>query len=632
MQQAAVTRLVCALRLATVAFALVMLSSSTSTADGGPVNTSAPTIAWNSSQTPGTTVEGQTINVNDSNIGTWAPSPTGNSSTPPFTYQWLEDCNASTPIVGETEPIYTLHSTDVGHTVCVAVTATNAAGSNTANSNTVGPVTAVTGAKTYYIAASGSDSNNGTSKGTPWLHAPGMVGCSANCAANTPQPGDEYILRGGDTWDDNGTQGVQGLLWHWIASGTLNGRIYVGVDRSWYSGNAWTRPLLSGDNPIPGPSEIHPSSCAIDDGGSFWNGSGSYHDGSYVTFDGFEMSGFCQVDLPYNSGCISSLTNPCPNATMVGQGIGDHWKFLNWYVHGWSDTGIFGGDIGTFQGWGQSNNPNDPDMEDETAYNIVDGSDSSKYSGGGEFGNCWNFNHNYISYTASGAVCSSHAVSDNTFTHVNEDQTTGLLPTDHGNTFEEGGGDAASLFYNNMVRDIAVDGNGGIGVNLWFAPWYTENVYNNVMYDVNVTNNYNDVASGTVNYFNNTFEANNQPWVDDGTGSNNPTTTDNHFIGTSSRVFLRSGGTSTNDLIQTPTEANSAGYTQSNGYAPTASTSPTQGTAANKTSQCATLPDLCRTTAGGVLEAPDHTIIAPAIYPRPRPSSGPWNQGAYTYP
>jgi len=38
----------------------------------------------------------------------------------------------------------------------------------------------------YYIASNGSDANSGTSKTSPWLHAPGMTGCSGNCASHTP--------------------------------------------------------------------------------------------------------------------------------------------------------------------------------------------------------------------------------------------------------------------------------------------------------------------------------------------------------------------------------------------------------------------------------------------------------------
>lgn len=53
---------------------------------------------------------------------------------------------------------------------------------------------------TYFIAANGSDSNNGSSKTTPWLHAPGMPNCTGKCASTTPKPGDQFIFRGGDTW------------------------------------------------------------------------------------------------------------------------------------------------------------------------------------------------------------------------------------------------------------------------------------------------------------------------------------------------------------------------------------------------------------------------------------------------
>src|ERR1700733_6228161 len=52
----------------------------------------------------------------------------------------------------------------------------------------------------YYIAASGSDSNNGTSESTPFLHAPGMGACGNNCSTGLIVPGVGFIFRGGDTW------------------------------------------------------------------------------------------------------------------------------------------------------------------------------------------------------------------------------------------------------------------------------------------------------------------------------------------------------------------------------------------------------------------------------------------------
>src|ERR1039458_4010452 len=57
---------------------------------------------------------------------------------------------------------------------------TNPTGPLVAPSNAVYGITSC-----YYIAANGSDSNDGLSEasGHPWLHAPGMQNCSSNCAA-----------------------------------------------------------------------------------------------------------------------------------------------------------------------------------------------------------------------------------------------------------------------------------------------------------------------------------------------------------------------------------------------------------------------------------------------------------------
>src|SRR5262252_2945825 len=52
-------------------------------------------------------------------------------------------------------------------------------------------------ATTYYVAAAGSDSNNGTTTGTPWAHAPGMPACANTCAGATLQPGDSVLFNRG---------------------------------------------------------------------------------------------------------------------------------------------------------------------------------------------------------------------------------------------------------------------------------------------------------------------------------------------------------------------------------------------------------------------------------------------------
>jgi hypothetical protein len=86
-------------------------------------------------------------------------------------------------------------------------------------------------AATYYISSSlGADQNSGTTKTAPWQHAPGMNGCSSKCASANPQPGDQIILRGGDTWANSD------LTWTLSNNGSSGNAIYYGVDPTWYTG------------------------------------------------------------------------------------------------------------------------------------------------------------------------------------------------------------------------------------------------------------------------------------------------------------------------------------------------------------------------------------------------------------
>jgi hypothetical protein len=82
-----------------------------------PQNTSLPAIS-------GTPAQGQTLSAAP---GSWTNSPTT------FSYQWLR-CDASgaacAPIAGQTGTTYTVGSADVGKTLAVSVTATNAVGSS----------------------------------------------------------------------------------------------------------------------------------------------------------------------------------------------------------------------------------------------------------------------------------------------------------------------------------------------------------------------------------------------------------------------------------------------------------------------------------------------------------------------
>jgi hypothetical protein len=103
----------------------------TASAPAAPTNTTLPTIN-------GTTTEDQQLNATP---GTWTGNPTST------TYQW-QDCDSSgancTNITGATASTYTLTTADVGDTVRVVVSVSNAGGSASASSTATAKVTAPT--------------------------------------------------------------------------------------------------------------------------------------------------------------------------------------------------------------------------------------------------------------------------------------------------------------------------------------------------------------------------------------------------------------------------------------------------------------------------------------------------------
>src|SRR6266516_365609 len=143
-------------------------------AQAAPVNTAPPTIT-------GTATVGQTLTANE---GTWSNSPTS------FSYQWLR-CNGGgnscVAITGATSKTYTLTAADAGHAIRVRVTATNADGSATAESNAtdaVAPAVANAAPKNTAVptisgttrvgqtltASTGSWSGSPTSYAFQWQH------------------------------------------------------------------------------------------------------------------------------------------------------------------------------------------------------------------------------------------------------------------------------------------------------------------------------------------------------------------------------------------------------------------------------------------------------------------------------
>jgi hypothetical protein len=233
----------------------------------------------------------------------------------------------------------------------------------------------------YYISASGSDSNDGINKNTPWLHAPGMPDCSAVCSATSPRPGDRFIFRGRETWHTS-VGLARGIPWIWTWSGTSADHIYLGVDVTWFDGPTWGRPILDMDNPL---SMARPESCSYDDSDITAVTLRNLH---HVDFDGFEFTGKCWGAIPRGASIFRS---------------GSHITISNSYFHGWTMTAHAGNDTHYMilgSGSGATGNI--------IASNIFDGSDSSlgatleKASGFAIYAECYDVHGNIFRSSPTG--------------------------------------------------------------------------------------------------------------------------------------------------------------------------------------------------------------------------------------
>lgn len=472
----------------------------------------------------------------------------------------------------------------------------------------------------FYVAADGKDSNPGTRQ-DPWAHAPGMGGCTANCALHTPSPGDRFVLRGGDTWHK-----ADFYWWHWTWSGTAKSRIYIGVDRSWFSGSAWARPVLNGDNRDYSTSPAFVS-----------------FDANYVIFDDIEFSGLYQGGQCGWGQC--QYLNYGSESTYI---TAEHC-----YFHGWSHAPAPMANDNIVIAEGDSHSPTQ-NVGCVFAYNVVDGGDSTNGgdSGAALFHGPPIIYGNYITDVTNGLETQGTDVHDNTIGPVNPSFDSGQ----HENGVEQLGSapSGGEFYYNNVLYRTTA-------VNFWSIPnsSVTQYDFNNVFYDTNPANIFNlcghSGRCGTIDVFNNTIECG--PDAAPGSvcignysagGSFALDANNNHLI-TSGSGYSCLGATTCNtgpnDVVQTKAQANGQGYTVSDLFAPASGSGSTIGTGANLTDVYCTkmiaaapgFGDAARaraachkdTSLGVGYDRVHHTVIVFARAPIARPATGPWNVGAY---
>ena len=453
----------------------------------------------------------------------------------------------------------------------------------------------VASASTYYIDyAAGSDSANGTSPTTPWQHMPGMQGCAANCAKTTPKAGDKIILKGGVTWPN----AVFPITWTW--NGSSGSYIYIGVDKTWYAGSSWARPIFNaGGTPITGSMNAFIKGWAI----------------SYVQWDNLEITGF-NTNISYPTGYCATFN------------AGTYVTVSNWYVHGWSHTGVT--EDGFHCLWGGAT-----PTGDIIEYSVFDGSDST---GGGDSGGMtytWPTVIYSIFHDMPNAVLlNGHGEVGNNLIYNIKADFDGVT---HANAIETLGGDGGNYYiHDNLIHDVSL----GEPMFLGGQPM-TVYVWNNVIWNIPNASTWMDArfSNWTGYYFNNTIVPypGNPCFVQGGT-TYNPTFTleNNHCITTGAFANVVSSNlTLTTNVVMTPTQAAAAGYsvTQTNVYSPTSSNCSGQrncpvGVGTNATS---VWPSGYSTndTSYSCTQSAANQVVCPARTTALRSTR--WDAGAYLY-
>jgi hypothetical protein len=490
---------------------------------------------------------------------------------------------------------------------------------------------------THYVAASGSDSNNGTSKTMPWLHAPGMPSCSSNCRSYTPVPGDQIVFRGGDIWHfgNSSLSPYTGGTWSWTWSGSDGSFIYVGVDPSWYSGTSWTRPILNGDNPT---STSPVASCRYVPA----SGDQVLLVGRYFVFDNFELVGMCwdgsvrNQNYIHYEGAVPGYQNPMTISSN--------------YLHGWTHTSKGGQSGGSgFSGYNQHYGVT-------LQYNVIDGSDSDDLSlqWCGQGSDTYILAGNVIRHVGGTCVSNTcHIVHDNLFEHMNNatDGTHTDILFCYGEANQRAGDGTPNLWYNNTFRYIGTDHGVATSAIMLNMPTtgQTDYIFNNVLHDnqPNGGNYWNagEGATGNLVLFNNTGELGTAGClICNSRTFGTITSVNNHWItagGLRSIFGTPSKVTEKNAVYMTPRTASRQGYKPANDYAPTAARSSTVGAGTNDTDRyCSTLQSAgasvdaisaCKygTTDACSYNPETHSVSCPAITAIPRGST--WDVGAYQF-
>lgn len=476
-------------------------------------------------------------------------------------------------------------------------------------------------AATYYFSSvtglDGNTSAQAQSKSTPWAHLPCMANATGNAAAYTPVAGDTFILKGGDTWLNASFP----CNWKW--SGTVSNRITITVDKAWYTGGSWTRPIWDAEGiAIAGARNMF-----------LWFNLSPI---KYVTFSSIEMKRLHWDVTPAWDSCAHVHAIAASFITLD-----------NFYIHAWTHGTYASGTRDRCRILlGDSNVPHTAGSVLQNS--VVDGSDST---GGGDSGSnfLWPSFVNNVMHDFPNLVNTKGdgTISGNTLYNCD----IGFDVDNHPNAITTRGAAIPHTIYihDNVIHDL------GAGCEAAFIANENETVYvwNNLWYNLNGNSPsliqrpivfHPGAAVGNAYFWNNTIVAKAENFcITAGHIGGTPAVIkiqNNHCISTLVSAYhgaiVATSLTISNNLLQTPTVANGQGYTntQTYAYSPTDATDSTIGAVTpgvNLSSNCAgALAGLCfDTTHGQGFNASTKMVTGALRGTVSRPSGGSWNVGAY---
>ena len=423
---------------------------------------------------------------------------------------------------------------------------------------------------TYYIDYnSGNDSNSGTSTSSPWKRHPFMPGFSGSYSHNA---GDQYIFKGGVTWPAS----CFGMAVN--VGGSASAYDYYGVNKSWYSGSSWTRPVFDGGSA---------SSIAI---GVYLAMSYSSASSSYITVDNIEFTDYYWGTSAGFGTCEIGVWN---NNYVVIQ---------NCYFHGWQHDPSAPDNLNVIQGGTSGMNTGCV-----VSNCVFDGTASGGNSA--EAVTCIPTVKNCIVSNVSNGILPDGSPSEIAWNIIGPINPSYSGTVDHANSIEQLGTSGLIYIHHNIIfgaNEICIFvGNPG-------GPAY---IYNNLIYDSNpipIQADGRNTGANNMWMYNNTIIATATGNATRNVGTAWTLVADNNHLIDSAGVSLGASTTETDDLYETSAQATSAGYVRAKNWQPTSSSEPTVGQGANLTSQ--NLPGFGVDLLGN-----------------PRPATGAWDIGAYQY-